>query len=68
METEVTVTQLAGGRGGLPCPKSKCPNFVTIFWFKNINHTGRRELPWKCCFKASRNVKMQKSLPSNNDI
>ena len=26
------------------------------------------ELPRKCCFKASRNNKMEKPLPSNNDI
>ena len=40
IETEVTGTQLAGGRGGLPCPKSKCPNFAPIFRFQNINNTG----------------------------
>ena len=33
-----------------------------------IQGPHRRELPRKCCFKASRNAKMQKSLPSNNDI
>ena len=33
-----------------------------------IQGPRRRELPRKCCFTASRNVKMQKSLPSSKDI
>ena len=33
-----------------------------------IQGSHRRKLPRKCCFKASRNTKMQKSLLSNNDI
>ena len=33
-----------------------------------IQGPRRRELPRKCCFTASRNVKMQKSLPSSKDM
>ena len=33
-----------------------------------VTGTHRKELPRRCCFKVSRKVKMQKSLPPNNDI
>ena len=70
ISTEGVGTQLAGGRGGLLCPKSKSLILYPYFGCKTLIIQGphRRELPRKCCFKACRNVKMQKSLPSNNDV